>query len=378
MLELSSILAKYPQVLVFNKDNYKTAPEGLLEFYQKTSMSGDKFDLTYLREPTFFDFIFCHSDDFLVFVGTNNKHQITGIASMIFRPGYINGKLTRVCYLADLRLSFDRETLRLWRPLMSKLLLQSLDIKEIATDYFYTAVIDSNKQAQRALISSKNNGFIYDELSAYQMVNILKPFPWYKKQFSQFHVRRGKSDDLDQLRRFLDNKNIPFGYQFTQDQMNERFKNWNNFSVKNFYLCFENETLIGCLAPWASQCKKNKVLRVPFYFNFLKFFFNLPQAGENLNVLYLTHLTFSPLLSATNKREVFKSLLSGFYQHHESINEYHMVSFCDFEGLGLNQSIKAQFISSSIPMKLFTVRHKNKPEIALNQSDSYGFEMALV
>lgn len=378
MLELKDILKNYPQVLVFTKDNYQKAPLGLLEFYQKTSMSGDQFDLTYQRTPTFFDFIFCHSDDFLVFVGMNKKNEITGIASMIFRNGFINEKLSRVCYLADLRLSFDRETLRLWRPLMGELLENSQNIKEIATEAFYTAVIDSNKKAQRALVTSKNNSFIYDDLSSYKMINLLKPFPWKKYPDKKYNIRLAKSEDLNLLKTFLQNNNSPFNYDFSQDILEKRFKTWNHFSIEKFYLCFENNILIGCFAPWTPESKKNKVLRVPAYFKLLKPFLNLPEAGENLNILYLTHMALSNSHTPKKQQEVFQNLLSYFYQYHESVHEYHMVSFCDYPSCKLSEALKSQYISSSIPMKLFTVRHKNKPLLSLNQSATYGFEMALV
>lgn len=378
MQELKELLKNYPQVLVFNKNNYKSAPPGLLDFYQKTSMSGEQFDLTYARSPTFFDFIFCHSDDFLVFVGLNKKGTITGIASMIFRNGSINGALTRVCYLADLRLSFDRETLRIWRPLMGELLQNSLDINEIATNYFYTAVIDSNKKAQRALVGSKNNNFIYDELSSYQMINIHKPFPWKKKANSNYIYRKGTIKDLGLLNLFLTNTTSAFSYDYSDNLLDSRFKLWNNFSIENFYLCFEGEKLLGAFAPWSPNSKKNKVLKIPFTFKILKYFIKLPKVGENLEVLYLTHLTFQPELTQKNKNEIFKNLLSYFYQHEESIASYHMVSFCDFPQLDLSTSLKSQYICSSIPMKLFTVRHKNKPKITLEPCASYGFEMALV
>lgn len=371
MLALSDILKSYPQVLVFNKDNYKNAPEGLLDFYQKTSMSGGSFDLTYLRSPTFFDFIFCHSSDFLVFVGINRKNEITGIASMIFRQGFINGHHTRVCYLADLRLSYDRETLRLWRPLMGELLLYSSEIQEISTDYFYTAVIDSNKKAQQALLHSKNNHFIYDELSTYKMINILRPLPWRKIVGKKFQIRRGKAEDTEKLSEFLNDSEIPFGEVASINFLKNRFKTWNNFSPENFYLCFEEEKLLGTFAPWAPSSKKNQVIRTPAYFNILKLLFNLPKANETLEILYLTHLRVS-------SPEVFKAMLSFFYDHHASLQDYHFISFCDFPSQNLSTSLRSQYISSGIPMKLFTVRHKNKPQFTLKPHSAYGFEMALV
>lgn len=377
MLEIKEILKNYPQVLVFNKDNYQSAPVGLLDFYQKTSMTGDSFDLTYLRSPTFFDFIFCHSDDFLVFVGTNKKNEITGIASMIFRQGYIKGAKQRVCYLADLRLSYDRETLRQWRPLMSELLAKSLDIKEISTDAFYTAVIDGNKKAQRALVNS-NNDFIYDELTSYKMINILSPLPWKINSNKEFKVRRANSSDLEILNQFLDDKDVSFGEVFNQSNLQNRFKSWKNLKPESFYLCFSEDKLVATFAPWSPLSKKNKVLRIPFYFKILRLFFNLPKAGESLEILYLTHLKFSSSLNQKQTHNAFLSMLNFFYNNHESLQDYHLVSFCDYPALDLVSSLKSQYISSSIPMKLFTVRHKNKPKFEANKQQTFGFEMALV
>ena len=71
-------------------------------------------DLRFYRQGSFFDLYHLQSDDIVTYYLANDHGNIEAMASLIFRPARIEGKVETVCYATDLRVSPSRGAVLSW------------------------------------------------------------------------------------------------------------------------------------------------------------------------------------------------------------------------------------------------------------------------
>lgn len=368
-MKISSILKNYPDVFIAtNEDN-----EDLLSFFQNTPMEGKGLILNYLRSPNFFTFLHCQSNEHLVFILKING-TIEGVATIVIKSCYIHGKITRIGYLGDLRVIKSKNNSVLWRSLYNEIINNSKEIEEIKTEYFLTAVIDSNAKAQKALVKKRENSFIYHHLTAYKMVNIYFRKPWHTKN-RNYVIRRATPQDQSLLLNFwLKHESLkPFGQP---ELVDHALKNWKNFSIEDFVLVFSQDQLVGMCGLWSpSYCKKITIEKFPLILKIISILLRLrrksfPLEGQELRPLYLTHLNFE-------QPSILKDLLDYIYEL-PITQKFHILSYCHFPFYD-QYKIDDAFICQKMDMSLFQVIDGRHPEIKItDKNHPPGFEMSLV
>jgi hypothetical protein len=372
-LDLTQALSKYPSVrLAIPEDNEK-----LLSFYNQSALSGRSLRLRSVRSPDFFGLLRFQSDRFSVLLDEDSSGKIRGIATLTHRTGYVAGEEREIAYLGDFRIAFDRQAMKVWRGFYGTL-LESNKIPTI------TCVIDENQAAQNALIRQKRNGFQYELLAPYRMVNVLGRAPWARRRSRLspgLIARRALAGDLPAIEAFLDRqgRRRAFGYCYGSGELDRRLSSW-GLKPEDFFLLEKAGRLIACFALWSpASSKVNVIEKLPWYFNLLRPLVRVPDPGSALKTMYLTHLEVERTLEAPERRTHFVELFSAMAD--QAWNpDWHMVSFSDFPSLGLGRALSKRFLAQEIPMKLFTVRDPASPALELD-SDSReepGFEIALV
>jgi len=372
-LDLKNFISNYPDIrLAGPKDNEK-----ILRFYDQTPLVGEQIRLRSSRQPDFFKFLKYQSDKCAVLLHQSFEGEVDGVGTVLFRDGYIAGRKTEVAYLADFRIAGYRGVIRSWRSFYSDL-IKHLNLPAL------TAVIDENVRAQRAFVSQKRADFAYDLLTSYQMINVLRKWPWtgFSKAPAEVNVRWALGSDRSRIESFLDvqNRAKPFGYCFVDGELRRRLQVWEGFLVEDFVLGENRQgEIVACFAPWSpGSAKVNVVEKIPFYFQFYRPLINVPRMGTSLDTLYLTHLEVDQKLPRDSRQKIFRALFDFFYSSEIRRQKmWHMISFCDYPATSFKEGLKG-YLVNAIPMKLFNVRHREHARLDIKDKAEVGFEIALV
>jgi hypothetical protein len=362
-LDLKDFLQAYPEVQIATRaDN-----EALLDFFSRTALRGRGLGLNYDRSPDFFAFLELHSPESLVLIYRSPGKGIQGVATFVFRWGYVAGRPAKVCYLGDLRIGPDRGASRMWRGLYGRFFTHRREITEFKeVQKFYTVLMNDNPLSQRSLVRNKKSGYAYNPVCPYSMITLLAPkFPRRKNSFPA-----KPAGSLPELQAFYEAHEdaTATGYLYGRE-LPQRLQHWPDLDLGRFWTVSQGGSVIASCAFWSPQaCKKIRLERTPWY---LKFFLGFEK---ELKVVYITHLLFAKGLSATAREEAFASLLRKAWELRGQTGS-HFVSFCDFHRASLKKAA-AGFFRQEVGMSVFEVSSSADP--APPGTDTYGFEMALV
>lgn len=368
-MDIREFLTSYPGVTVATeKDN-----QDILNFFTQTQIQGNKFDFSYDRSPDFFTFLKLHSRKPLVLIYRDPKDELQGVATMLFRQGYVDGMIAEVCYLGDLRMGFDRKGSATWRKIYGEFFLQQDNIDQFKNvKLFYTCLLDENKLSERSLARNKKSGFAYHPVCSYSMITLMMKKPLATK--SSFGVDIGTPTDSAMLIEFYkkSESQLTAGYVFSEE-ISERLKKWPDFKENNFLVARENGKIVAACALWSPrQCKRILLNRVPLQLQLLSLGKLRPK--QELKVLYITNLLFDQTLAENKRSDVFEALLIEAWKILKK-SGFHFLSFCDFKEMSVKTAAK-NFVTHEVSMAIHEVRVNDGT--VPNSKRVYGFEMALV
>lgn len=386
-VRLQNLLKKYPTVrLATEADNAK-----IREFFEQAPMRTPKFDIRYRRAPEFFKLLRMQGHSHFVFLGEGPDGHVQGTGTLALRDAWLDNQPILVGIWSDLRVSPNRKNSILWRNLFRDLISQCSDIEEFGgCQHFYTLLLDDNREAIRALTSSKRqiNQPQYIPLASFQMRNLMLrlPFPRAWRTKESWSIRRALDGDLPSLDIFFteENQKIPFGFR---ESISDRLMRWEGLSVWAFVCAFDEQGLVACFAPWSPVgAKQTWVSKIPLRFRLMKralafipkIPLRIPSPGEALHAPCLTHLTFASRLKPSERVAVFKSMLHSVFDQWDQ-KDWHFVSLCDFDSWGLGKGLGG-FLQQTVPITVYAVLPpgEERPNFCSPSQGAVGFEMALV
>jgi hypothetical protein len=387
-MKLSDLIIKYPSFRQANlndpKDNAK-----ILEFYSTISMESRGFEIKFTREPDFLTFLNYQSDKYFVIVIENEDDKVVGLGSINFRPYQIDGKTHLIGYMSDLRVKANKRQREMWKNFVSDLIVHSEEIEEFGGCPFLVAsIIDKNEKAMKAMTKLNHH---YDMVPAwnYQMTSILsrKPFAaLFRKPSNEYQIDHISSKKV--LLDFLGRQQADQGFRQTMHsdgELQRRLQSWSNFSIDNFKAITNKKgEIVACFAPWsASDGRKLVINRMPQSLKLLLKVIkslgkDLPAEGEEIKILYLTHLYLSKELSTKEKGKVMGAIIDNLYSDQE-FNGYHMISFGEDLCQPLTQTaIKQKYFIQQTPTTLFQFIKKDRTsDYLLPTNGGVDFELAL-
>ncbi len=346
--------------------------------------------LRYERSPDFFRFLEFQSDDHAVFLGETESGELKAVATVSVRAGFIGGRETRVGYLGDLRVAFDRRLLRSWRGFYAELLARSEEL--LGCRELLTAVIDDNARARAALAENRREDFTYAPLARYRMVNLVArtPLAWRRTarptrrgSRDPVEIARASASDLAELEAFLLAQNTNRAFGLARGELARRLRAWPGLEPRSFLLARAGGKIVGCFGAWSpSPAKRIVVEKMPARLRALARAVALtgrpaPVPGRELKIAYLTMLEIARERTLDERRRIFRLLLDAGYREGAFIGS-HLVAFADFESSTLRPAL-AGYLTQTTPMTLFRVLAAGRPaEPAALGELPPAFEMALV
>ncbi len=353
--------------------------EKILHFFNSSAMKGKGLALRYDRSPDFFRFLSYQSPDHFVFWFGENE-MVEGVGTVVIRPGMIGGKKTMVGYLGDLRFNHSKKMALAWRRFYSELMLHAPEIEEFkGCRHFLTAIIDENKSAQNSLVNSSKNTFYYSSKINYEMINVFqrKPFHFCSKK-SYSIVSKASVEDFPLIKSFLkkNHQKRPFGFVFSEfdyDELDYRLKNWDQFLPGQILVAKKDQEIVGVTGLWSPRNGKKIIVdKIPafqnFFFKCFSPFVTVPKIHQELNLLYLTLLTFED-------PQVVRDFVDYILKN--KLNSKQMIALTNFPEKSFLPYLSDYFYISK-SMKLFQVYDKSRLEDDIEFLNIPGFEMSLV
>lgn len=374
-MDLKSYLSQQKEIHVFDvtSDN-----QDVLSLLGAAPMHIGGIDLLYDRKPDFSKLLECQSPLYKTFLGRRGE-KINGFFSMSFQKKWIQGQKVSCAYIGDFRTDNSRSVARLWRQSYGEILkLVQQDNECGKPQYFLTGILKKNVEALRNLTSSKRDlGFYYEPLVELEMVNVYGRMPWCRR--SRLIAERATRQDLETLKSFLNaaeqRKNFGTIFDNSEDDCWPlREKSWEGFSIENFLVIRNTQRqIVACTLPWnPGFAKRMVVVKAPFLlrkaFQVLRLFgLNMPDVGDSLNTIYLTHLNFN---NALDQGQVVKAFVEEVFNSNKTV---HMVSFVD--ECRFSKKIIG-WIQQRFSVQLFSVSVNRTKKMVSH--DKISFEMGLV
>lgn len=364
--------ARFPQVREMQpSDNTE-----VLKLFGEQTMKIPGLHLLYDRSPSFQELLHHHSSQYKTLL-CEMDGKLQGVCSFSWGPRWVHGEIKTVAYLSDFRSRKSYSFARFWRDFYPSL-LETLQQQGI--DYFLTAIMSDNLEAQISLVKkSKSYGFYYHLLAQPLMINVFAQKPWGKKNLHKsWSLSRASLQDQKELVEFLDcaQKKKIFGYSFSESEWNHRQNHWKGWSLSSFIIIRNQGQIIACCLPWSPTPVKR--MQVQYLNSWLKIILrvgrslklNLPREQQPIETLYLTHLTFADSLAKVEQQQVVQKFINFISEENP---QHNMISYPDFEK---SSPSFESFFAQSTGISLYEVSLSPEPSYQFPQS--VGFEMAMV
>lgn len=284
-------------------------------------------ELSFEREPNFFNSSRIEGDNHVTLIARNNNDKVIGIGSRSSRPYWHFGDLNLVGYFSQLRVNrgfrgVPSHLLKAW----DKMYEVHQEIKD--SQFYLVSILEDNIRARKVLTSGVKN--IPTHLEWGRLNTYILPLVKRKVKLNGYLVRRGTTQDRTLIVEWI-NKNyreMDFAPYWNEEMI---FNSDLQLSPEDFFLISRDESpqeVLGCLAVWdQSEFKQvlvhgyeSKIRRVRPWLNLLRRwtgFPYFPKVGEAFSHAYLSHLAIDkshidalPLLIQTAVNE---NLDKGFH-----------------------------------------------------------------
>ncbi len=385
-MDLKEVLFRNPDFRIAqSSDN-----ECLMTAIERSPMKLHGLDLIYDRRPSFQKLQSLQGSHFFTTLAQQDE-RISTMASFAWSSKWVNQKKATVVYVGDFRSEQRLKASRAWRALYRDLIEYFHTDPEIEQPcYLLTAILRSNQGAFNSLVKNKKGkAFFYHPLTQLTMVNVFGRKPLSRLLFSSNHsdFRFQQNTEDTALRYFLNetHKKMHLGSSFGTESGNEwdrRKTSWSGFELKNFLVLVDsNNQIAACTLPWSpKEAKRMRIVHASRFLTWglttlLKLGFSIPQVGEDIETLYLTHLTFSEKLSGSERAQCVAQFLHFIFENNTD-SSFHMISFSDSEFLRKESSLKMFFTQTTDVDLYFVSDQETPPEMA--PDTTVEFEMALV
>lgn len=201
MITLLELCARYSRIsLGAKQDN-----EEILRFLASVMMSTKRGTISSLRHPDFFALGHAQGDGYHVVLMRNDDGSLGGIAALSVSTMMIKGKVQRLIYASDLRLSINlsRKTRLQFHQWYEALALHCEEIEEFRSPFMITSIFDENTSAVRALVQKKvgKRNPKYRPIFPYQNINVIGRWPRIRS--GTWRAQRCISAEVNELAKFL-------------------------------------------------------------------------------------------------------------------------------------------------------------------------------
>jgi GNAT superfamily N-acetyltransferase len=290
----------------------------LRALFRRTSM-GTGIEVSFEREPSYFEASGIQGDKSEVGVIRDRlSGHIVGSGTRIMRQGFLNGELTDVGYLGDLRIDPDFRN----RTLAARI-YRALQDREPWCEWYYTVIFEENVRALETIAKARAGLPTYHDCGRLFCPGIELRGRLPRISSPGVSLRPGMKNDLPQIVECL-NRNLS-RRQFANVHHLQDFQGgtrWRGLNPEDFQIAERDNKIIGVMAAWdQSTFKQTRIVRYHGRWRWLAPLSRavaplrrapgLPHAGECLSYLYACCVAVD-----NDDVHVFRALLRELYNAH--------------------------------------------------------------
>ncbi|MBL7543711.1 MAG: hypothetical protein JNL11_07830 [Bdellovibrionaceae bacterium] len=253
--------------------------EELLEFYGRFPLE-NYIQLKLDRGRDFFKYYNIQSDQFISYILRDDNLTILGHVCFQIENVLIDGKITRIAWARDLRISPERKAILHWAE-HTKSVFDEIR-KIFSVDYFMTSLNMNEIVALNTFIRPRAQKrfmpryFLYRK---FDLVTLHGQFPFTYPPDSKLKIRRGNPNQADQYLDYLLKKNQSYAFSVYTDRegLTEMLDRWSSLSWEDFFIAFDSkDNIVGMMSSWSSAGVQDFIplrysLRAHNFRQFLKF-----------------------------------------------------------------------------------------------------------
>lgn len=335
----------------------------LKEFFEQMTLPGP-IDFTIRRPQSFFDHYRLLSDDFETVFLEDDDGSIAGLASLIFKEGFVLGKKTTWAYATDLRVAPTRKAIGQWAQFFLPLLDQVLETR--GCRYIFSTVAHHDSPATNALIRPTSHTRRklprYLLANRFRVVNIHGRVPFSDRPLKTIRLFPLAASDIEEACAFLRKQaeSRPLARIHTPETFFAELARWPGLSLSDFRVARDSKEKIRGIAalydPSHTQIfipsayrgftqTAHQLLNVAQYTGLVR---PSPKIGAVLSVRFLSHL-------ACDSEEVFFNLADEAFSR---LKPKELLSYLHFRG-NWRTLPPQSFIATSLPFGFYQVLPSN-------------------
>ena len=237
----------------------------LKTFFERMILPG-AIDLAIRRQGSFFDHYRLFSDDFETLTLVDDEGNIQGVASLLFREGYVRGEKQIWGYATDLRIAPTRKAIAQWAQRFLPVLESACE--ERKCKYVFSAVQLGDNQAYNALIRPTSHTRRrlprYHLMSRFRVTALHGHFPFARRSLDTIRVKMLQAEDLEKLCAYLREQagRRPLATLHTPESLIKEIQRWPGLSISDFRLAVDGKGRVrGCAALWDGRNTQTLVPR---------------------------------------------------------------------------------------------------------------------
>ena len=291
--------------------------------------------LTLEREPNYFAGagVQCEEPEVYVCVRTMDG-LVCGVFNIGFRKLFYNGKIEKVRYLCDLRIHPDYQKSTLFYRIIK--FISSIELAPNGLPAQTVVFADNHGMIQMINRRAKKN--LRGEIPFYHLagtlVTTMLTLKRRLKATENIAVRSANEQDIPAMNSFWKSEGSKINYFPFYDFMELNQPYYEGLNLRDFYLAFRNDELVGITGTWNQKSlKQTRIVGYSTAYRLAKPIYNLyaaisgnprlPKHGSIMNYLGL-----HSILVKNRNPEVFAALLSTITESMQDSNfEYLLFAF---------------------------------------------------
>lgn len=329
------------------------------EFFERMHLPG-AIDFSIRRHGSFFDQYRLLSDDFETALLMDENNQISGMASLIFREGWVLGEKQIWGYATDLRIAPNRKAITQWSQHFLPVLEKACAARNCR--FVFSAVEQHENQAYNALIRPTSHG--RRKLPRYHLVNRFRVVtlhgrkPFSTRSLPSIQLEPLEIKHLDRLCTYLRERaaSRPLADRHTPERFLARLQRWPGLELKDIRIATDRSgRVLGCAGLWNSSHVQQFIPQTYhgtahtlhqslWLASLVGLARPTPPPEKPMPLRFLTHL-------ACDNAEVFHRLVDDAF---DRLGPKEILSYGHFKGHWRTLPPES-FIASSIPFGLYMV-----------------------
>jgi hypothetical protein len=226
----------------------------LKTFFERMILPGT-IDLSIRRQGSFFDHYRLFSDNFKTLMLVDDEDNIQGVASLLFREGYVRGEKQTWGYATDLRIAPTRKAIAQWAQRFLPVLESACE--ERNCKYVFSSVQLGDNQAYNALIRPTSHTRRrlprYHLMSRFRVTALHGRYPFAQRSLDSIRVKMLQAEDLEKLCVYLREHahRRPLATEHTPESLLKEIQRWPGLAITDFRVAVDGKgRILGCAALW--------------------------------------------------------------------------------------------------------------------------------